>query len=348
MGDEWYETTYENRHDSINQFLKSKETTGCSPRTINEYSRTLKRFYHREFPDLEPKETEVRHIEQYLHTLMQRGLAQNTKRKYLENLSSFFTWAMKRPRFEDITGNPAAVVLEEIPKQIKDRPDCATWNNAKKVVHNIDDPRDQTVATIMAKTGCRVTEALTITEDDLLLDEGFIRLSNRKGGKQTVVPIDEEVEKMVKRYQYIDQTRSQNNELVFSSIRGGQLTRERIRSQVREAAVDAGIMEEGETRFHKKFTPHTFRTVFTTEMRKQGMPDHIIQYIRGDSETETIDIYTRIDRNEAQNTTSNTYHHSTSNASHPFSLVYSKVVELNAKTTKRHHENTPYTSETHA
>ena len=59
-------------------------------------------------------------------------------------------------------------------------------------------------------------------------------------------------------------------------------------------------MEKGETRFHKKFTPHTFRTVFTTQMRNQRMPDHILQYIRGDSESETMDIYTRIDRTQAQ------------------------------------------------
>lgn len=299
MADDWYETTFENKHDAIGEFLRSKETTGCSHRTINEYSRTLRRFYHEEFPDLTPAETEVRHVEEYLHVLVMRDLAQNTKRKYLENLSAFFSWAMKRPRFEDITGNPAAVVLEEIPKEIRDRPDCATWENAKRVVHNVADPRDQTVAAIMAKTGCRVTEALSITDDDLLLDEGFIRLSNRKGGGQTVVPVDEEVATAVRRYQYIDQSRG-DSEYVFASIRGGKLTRERIRESVREAAVDASIMDRGETRFHKKFTPHTFRTVFTTVMRKQGMADYVLRYIRGDSESETMDIYTRVDRDEAR------------------------------------------------
>lgn len=299
MADEWYETTIENEHDVVNAFLRSKETTGRSPRTVNEYSRTLYRFYQEHFPGLHPADTEVRHLEEYLHILGARDLAQNTKRKYLENLSAFFSWAMKRPRFEGITGNPAAVILEEIPKEVKDRPDCATWANAKQVVHSVTDPRDQTVAVIMAKTGCRVTEALSITEDDLLLDEGFIRLANRKGGNQTVVPVDDEVVTAINRYQYIDQSRG-DSEYVFASTRGTMLTRERIRTSVREAAVDAGVMAEGETRFHKKFTPHTFRTVFTTQMRKAGMSDYILQYIRGDSESETMDIYTKVDRDEAQ------------------------------------------------
>ncbi|ADQ66302.1 tyrosine-type recombinase/integrase [Halogeometricum borinquense] len=298
MGDDWYKTRFENKHDSINEFLTSKTTTGRSHRTINEYSRTLQRFFHEHFPELDPEDVEVHHVEQYLRILVERDLAQNTKRRYLESLSSFYAWAMKRPRYEDITGNPAAVVLEEVPKQIHDRPDCATWENAEKIVHAIDDPRDKTVAVVLAKTGCRVTEALTITREDLLLEDGFIRLTNRKGGKTTVIPVDDETVRMIQRLQFIDQNTS---EYLFASSRtGNQLTRERIRRKVREAAVKTGVMEEGETRFHKKFTPHTFRTVFTTLMRNQGMPDHILQYIRGDSESETIDIYTRIDRNQAQ------------------------------------------------
>lgn len=59
-------------------------------------------------------------------------------------------------------------------------------------------------------------------------------------------------------------------------------------------------MQEGETRFHKKFTPHTYRTVFTTLMRNQGMSDHILKYIRGDAKSETMDIYTRVDRDQAR------------------------------------------------
>jgi len=298
MGDDWYKNQFENKHSEINEFLTNKTTTGRSHRTLNEYSRILKKFSHEHFPELEPQDVEVIHIEQYLRILVERDLAQNTKRRYLESLSSFYAWAMKRPRYTEITGNPAAVVLEEIPKQIRDRPDCATWENTKKIVHSIADPRDKTVAVVLAKTGCRVTEALTITQEDLLLDEGFIRLTNRKGGKTTVVPIDPETVQMIQRLQFIDRNTSQ---FLFASSRTrNQLTRERIRRKVREAATQTGVMEKGETRFHKKFTPHTFRTVFTTQMRNQRMPDHILQYIRGDSESETMDIYTRIDRTQAQ------------------------------------------------
>ena len=292
------EKIYENEHDAVNDFIERKQAMGRSRRTLNAYSRTLKSFFHEEFPDLAPEDVEVRHIEDYVGKLAVRDLSQNTKRRYLESLSSFYGWAMKRPRFENITGNPAAVVLEEIPQVYRERPDCATWENAKKIVHNIADPRNKAIAVILAKTGCRIREALEIERDDLMLEDGFIRLRERKGGSQTVVPVDEEVKHALKRYRLVRP--DNDSEYLFLSIRGSRVDTTQVQRAVRDAAVEAGVMDEGETRFHRKFTPHTFRTVFTTLMRNQGMKDHILQHIRGDANNRTMDVYTRVDRHDAR------------------------------------------------
>lgn len=297
-GESWEEKVYRNQHTVINDWLRSKETTGKTRRTLNEYSRTAKKFFHEEFPDLKPESIEVRHIEKYLARLNQRDLSQNTKRRYLESLSAFYSWALQRPSYEQITGNPAAVILEEIPKNVPDRPDCATWENACKIVDAVDDPRNFALTAVLAKTGCRAREACEIREDDLLLEEGFIRLRKRKGGNQTVVPIDDELQRLIEFYQTI--RTDKGSVYLFESVKGSRIKREQLRRHIRGAAVRAGVMEEGETRFHKKFTPHTFRTVFTTQMRNQGMSDHILKYIRGDSKTETMDIYTRVDRTQAK------------------------------------------------
>ncbi len=298
MTGETREKIYKNEHDAVNDFIERKQAMGRSRRTLNAYSRTLKSFFHEEFPDLVPEDVEVRHIEDYVGKLAARDLSQNTKRRYLESLSSFFGWAMKRPRFENITGNPAAVVLEEIPQQYRERPDCATWESAKKIIHNIADPRNKAIAVILAKTGCRIREALEIEHDDLMLGEGFIRLRERKGGSQTVVPVDNEVEHAIKRYQLIRPDDDSN--YLFLSVRGNRVNTTQVQRAVRDAAVKAGVMDEGETRFHRKFTPHTFRTVFTTLMRNSGMKDHVLQYIRGDANNRTMDIYTRVDREDAR------------------------------------------------
>ncbi|WP_458191086.1 hypothetical protein [Haladaptatus sp. NG-WS-4] len=101
-------------------------------------------------------------IEEYVMDLHDRAVAQNTKRKYVENLSSFYTWALFRPSYPEITGNPAKVVLEEIPKEKRPRPETATWENGKQIVWHLPDLRNKTVAVLLAKTGARVQEVLNV------------------------------------------------------------------------------------------------------------------------------------------------------------------------------------------
>jgi integrase/recombinase XerD len=154
------------------------------------------------------------------------------------------------------------------------------------------------VAILLAKTGARLLEVLSIKKDNLNLEKGFIRLHERKGGGQTVVPIDDETIYAIERYQFVNA--DSDSPFLFTSNKGGRLSKERIRREVKAAADRAGVASKDEQRFEKKFTPHTFRTVFTTLMRKQGMKPYILKYIRGDAKTETMDIYTRIDRDEAK------------------------------------------------
>ena len=105
MPDTWHSKLYDNRLDVVNDFLNKKKSLGRSERTLNEYSRLLKRFFHDVFPEQSAGEIQVGHIEEYVTVLDGRECGQNTKRRYLETLSSFYSWTMKRPRFKEITGN---------------------------------------------------------------------------------------------------------------------------------------------------------------------------------------------------------------------------------------------------
>lgn len=113
----------------------------------------------------------------------------------------------------------------------------------------IPNPRNKAVAVLLAKTGCRLEEALEIKMDDLMLDDGFVRLRERKGGKQTVVPTDRETIRTIKRFRLI--RRDTDLHYLFVSIRDDRLTKTVIQRAVREAAIREGIVEEGEDRFHK-------------------------------------------------------------------------------------------------
>ncbi|WP_049996354.1 tyrosine-type recombinase/integrase [Halococcus sediminicola] len=298
--DRWEDRVFKNKHDCINDWLRNKDSTNksASRRTLNSYSRTSVKFFHEFSPDVHPADVTVGDVEEYVLDLNDRDSAQNTKRRYVESLSAFYTWAMKRPRFEEITGNPAAVVLEELPKKKMPRPNTATWENGKRIIQKIPDPRDKAAAVLMAKTGARVQEVLDLTEEDLLLEGGYIRFRDRKGGTTTVNPVDDETVQALRRVMAVS---SDDSEYLFTSLRGGRVDRERIRRQVRRAAVRADVMDDiDERRWHHKFTPHYYRTIFTSLMRNNGMPDHFTRYLRGDGDKETMDLYTKIPQEQVR------------------------------------------------
>jgi len=293
--DVWDKKVFKNKHDIINDWLQSKESVNTSRRTLNAYSRLAAKFFHEEFPDLHPEDVYVEDLEEYLRRLNETDASQNTKRRYMESLSSFYDWAMKR-RSNDISYNPAGVVLEQLEKVKRERPETATWENGKEIIHNIPDPRDKTAAILMAKTGARVQEVLTVKEEDLILDDGFVRFRDRKGGTNTVNPLDDEAVQALRRLQAVSNS---DSDYVFTAIHGSRVKRERIRREVRKAAVEAGIMQdEQEQRWHYKFTPHYYRTIFTSMMRNSepGLKDHWVAYLRGDSDKSVMDLYTRIPR----------------------------------------------------
>jgi integrase/recombinase XerD len=299
--DRWEHRVYRTKHDCLNQWLKRKESTNsCSRRTLNAYSRVSVKFFHHHFEDLHPEDVTVGDIERWVMEMNDRDCSQNTKRRYVESISSFYDWAMKRPRFENVTGNPAAVVLEELTRVNRERPEKATWENGRKIIQHISDPRDKAVATLLAKTGCRVRDATTLKEEHLNLEDGFVRFEDRKGGSTTTNPIDNETVRMIQRAMMFSDSSS---DWVFPSHQSGHIGRERVRRWIKRAACSAGVTEsETETRWHHKFVPHFYRTVWTSLMRnyRGAMPDHFVQYLRGDKDKETMDIYTKVPREQVR------------------------------------------------
>lgn len=63
---------------------------------------------------------------------------------------------------------------------------------------------------------------------------------------------------------------------------------------IRKAAIEPGVMDKDARSFREKFTPHTFRTVFTALMRDKGTSGHVLRFIRGDSNENMLDVFTRI------------------------------------------------------
>ena len=76
------------------------------------------------------------------------------------------------------------------------------------------------------------------------MGEGFIRLGKRKGGKQTVIPIDEETIQAFERFKCTRPTHG-DSDYLFLSSRGNRVSKTQVQRAVKKAAVQADVMERG-------------------------------------------------------------------------------------------------------
>ncbi len=278
---------YSNDMPALEDFIRRKRITNRSPRTLSEYSRIVVRFFewtgHQK-----PEIISEKDIEQYLEYLQGKKLSQNSQAKYIEALASFFSFLHGRPEY-GLKVNPAADLASEIKHERKPRPSTATWNNVRRNILSMTDPCDQAMAVLAAKCGLRISEILGLELDDVDDQNGFVLVRRGKGGKSRSVPIDDEVIRILKRWLIVRPKDIKDNH-IFISIRGSRMDRNSARRRLNAFAITNGLSNGVD--FTQKFTPHTYRSVFTTEMRNARCREDILRRIRGDSLRDIVDVYT--------------------------------------------------------
>ena len=153
---------------------------------------------------------------------------------------------------------------------------------------------------LLAKTGVRVSELESIEMDDINLTKRTIRLKENGKRSNKDVLFDVEAESVLRRWIKARQTMNYDGDALFISYDMRErkpLSARGIRDAVIKYARRLGIHKDG-GRISEKFTPHCARHWFTTHLRRAGMPREYIKHLRGDSLTETMDIYNRIDDEE--------------------------------------------------
>ncbi|TCD47104.1 site-specific tyrosine recombinase XerD [Chlorobium sp. N1] len=192
--------------------------------------------------------------------------------------------------------NPAETLHQ--PKKNRHLPSVLTIDETRRVLEApmLKEPpgrfrlRDRAILELLYASGIRVSELVEMRQQNLYLDERFIRVFG-KGSKERLVPIGDEAAQWIGRYREELRLRLANrNSLdhLFLNARGGKLTRMAVYSMVRQYAVLAGIA--------KQISPHTFRHTFATHLLEGGADLRAVQEMLGHSSITATQIYTHIDR----------------------------------------------------
>ncbi|OOF83344.1 site-specific tyrosine recombinase XerD [Rodentibacter ratti] len=149
--------------------------------------------------------------------------------------------------------------------------------------------RDKAMLELLYATGLRVTELVSLTIENMSVQQGVVRVIG-KGNKERIVPMGEEAAYWIRQFMLYGRPvllNGQSSDIVFPSQRAQQMTRQTFWHRVKHYAILADI--DGDT-----LSPHVLRHAFATHLVNHGADLRVVQMLLGHSDLSTTQIYTHV------------------------------------------------------
>lgn len=288
----------------IDRFADDCELRGMSPRTIERYVssiRAFEKYVTSEGLDfISAADREV--LRRFLDDIRRnKGFCQKTIENSFTALSTFYEFLV----YEMIVdANPVLAVRKRYLRRYKDNDDgqarkLISIEDMAHLINSTMDIRDKTIITVLAKTGIRRNELISLDITDVDFVEQTIRLKPTAKRTNRTIFFDNETAFILRRWIKIREGRNnKNSKALFINADGNRLERHGVYDAVVKAAIDADLHNPDSERLEDHFSPHCCRHWFTTHLRRAGMSREFIQELRGDVRREAIDIYDHIDMKE--------------------------------------------------
>ena len=219
------------------------------------------------------------------------GLAASSCRVCMVHLRQFFRFLAKE---RVLPVNPAALL--ECGRPGHPLPETLQAAAVNELLQSIDPAelplgaRDRAMLEMLYGSGLRVSELVNLRPEHVDWEEGFLRVTG-KGSKTRYVPLGGVAARALRSYLEHARPRLLRNgrraDVLFLSIRGERLTRDRIRQIIKERASSAGISEN--------VYPHILRHSFATHLLENGADLRVIQDMLGHASLSTTQVYTHVD-----------------------------------------------------
>lgn len=263
----------------LENFLAAKHVEGCSERSINYYKSTLQKaiaILHKPFNQIETED-----LRKYLSDYQKIN---NASRMTIDNvrriLSTFFTW------LEDenyILKSPVRRIHKiKTAKLVKE-----TYSDESLVLlrDNCKTARDLAIIDMLASTGMRVSELVTLNRQDIdFVNRECVVFG--KGSKERPVYFDARTK--IHLLNYLNE-RKDNNPALFVS-----LLEPHNRLQI--SGVEITLRKLGRSLNIQKVHPHKFRRTLATQAIDKGMPIEQVQKLLGHQKIDTTMEYAMVDQ----------------------------------------------------
>lgn len=232
---------------------------------------------------------------------LDRSVSHKTLENYFTVLSSLYEYLAYEGYVER---NPVLPVRKRYLKRYKQNDEgqmrkLISVEEMASLINSTMEIRDKAIITLLAKTGIRRNELVSLDVDDIDWEEQKIRLKPAHKRTNRIIFFDDETALILHRWLRARKARKGcDNPALFLSDWGTRINRNGVYQAVTEAAAHIGLHDPNSEKMEDHFSPHCCRHWFTTHLRRAGMPREFIQELRGDVRKEAIDIYDHIDKKE--------------------------------------------------
>ncbi|PIR39038.1 MAG: recombinase XerC [Alphaproteobacteria bacterium CG11_big_fil_rev_8_21_14_0_20_39_49] len=229
---------------------------------------------------------EVRDIRAWLAHRQRSDMSNKATARAISTIRSFYKYIEK----QEIIKNHAvfSVSSPKVTKSVPRALSSADAVDAGSAIGQLSDEdwvskRDTALLTLIYGCGLRISEALSLTIADLPIGES-LKITG-KGNKEREVPVLPIVRERIN--EYLEACPFNMNESIFIGVRGGSLTPEVFRRQLKNLRCMLGLPDSA--------TPHAFRHSFATHLLEKGVGLREIQELLGHSSLASTQIYTKVD-----------------------------------------------------
>ncbi len=265
-----------------------------SANTIAAYKNDLNQFLKHvmsKHPDLQSwSEVHADLVEGYVAFMGNQTYASSSVARKVAAVKSFFNFLHSRNLIDQ---NPTTQV--DSPKVKKRLPQTLDFDDVERLLQaptqkrSPKNLRDTALLAMLYATGMRVTEVVSLRQQDVDLDNATLFCPN-KDNQVRELPFDEETKAILSIYleegrPYL--VKDSNEEALFLNHRGQQLTRQGLWLIIKAYAKEANL--------EKSVTPHTLRHSFAAHKLANGSNLQEVQQLLGHANISTTQIYTQLD-----------------------------------------------------
>jgi integrase/recombinase XerD len=288
----------------IEDYLKDCQSRGMAAGSLPRYRSVLK-IYQKYLEEIGADALDVSNaiLVGFIDYLRAGKVKDKTLNNYFSALSSFYEFLSFSGR---ISANPVISIRKRYLKGYKDNHDgqerkLISIEEMGRLINSEMDIRDKAIITLLAKTGIRRNELISLDVFDIDFVDQMIRLKPTAKRTNRTVFIDDETAFILRRWLRVREGVNRRKETaLFLSTWGFRISRNDVYLVVVNAAERVGLHDPNSDRMEDHFSPHCARHWNTTYLLRAGMKREYVQWLRGDAIKEAVDIYFHIDPKDVQ------------------------------------------------